>query len=364
LTPTDIARAEKRKMDCVDCHNRATHIFRSPAEALDDALTRGVLPADLPAIKQQGMAVLDKTYATEAEAAQAVAAVEDFYKTQYADVYARREADVKKAVAGLQTIFDTTQFPFMEVDWQTHPNNIGHKDFPGCFRCHDGKHLSKDNQAIRLECNVCHSIPEVADPGKSLPAIQISTAKEPETHKSTTWLAQHRYKFDVTCEACHTVDNPGGTDNSSFCSNSACHAAQWKFVGLNAPKVRELSAPPKVPSKGVPNSIPHPVTNRTDCTICHAKDKVRPYPDNHTSFKPDMCASCHKPVLQEVAPAATPAPTQAAPTGAGGPPAIPHDLVGRDNCLACHNPEGGIKPAPKDHVGRAVEMCQVCHKPK
>ena len=382
LTPEEIAKAEKRKMDCVDCHNRATHVFRSPAEALDDALARGVIPADLPALKQQGMAVLNKTYATEAEAAQAVAAVEDFYRTTYPDVYAKREADVKTAVAGLQTLFDTTQFPFMKVGWQTHPNNIGHKDFPGCFRCHDGQHLSKDNQAIRLECNICHSVPEVADPGKPLPAIQISAAAaEPETHKSTTWLAQHRYKFDVTCEACHTVDNPGGADNASFCSNSACHATQWKFARLNAPKIRELSAPPKAPSSGVPNPIPHPVTNRTDCTICHGVGKVRPYPDNHTSFKPEMCAGCHKPTLQETvptaaptaspaapgqkpAPAVTPAPTAVAPAPAGGAPAIPHDLAGRDNCLTCHNPDGGLKPAQKSHVGRTTDTCQLCHKPQ
>ncbi len=168
LTAADIANAEKRKMDCVDCHNRATHIFLSPAQSLDDALARGALPADLPGIKEQGMVVLEKTYATEAEASQAIAAVEDVYKTQYADVYATREADVKKAVAGLQTIFDQTQFPFMQATWQTHPNNIGHMDFPGCFRCHDGQHLSSDNQAIRLECNLCHSIPQVADPGKPL----------------------------------------------------------------------------------------------------------------------------------------------------------------------------------------------------
>ena len=390
LTPEAIAKAEKRKMDCVDCHNRATHIFRRPSDALDQALALGQIAPDLPYIKREGVKVLEQKYATEAEAAKAIAGIEDFYKTNYAALYASRQADVQKAVAGLQTIFDSTQFPFMGADWQTHANNIGHEDFPGCFRCHDGKHLSQDNQAIRLECNICHSIPQVANPGKPIPPIQVSTAKEPQSHKSTTWLAQHRYQFDATCTQCHSVDNPGGKDNSSFCSNSACHGSNWVYAGLNAPKVRELSAPPKAPGTGVPNAIPHPIGQRTDCLTCHAAGKVKPYPGNHASFKIDMCTQCHKPTLQEtavpmptvapaatakpVAPAATavPAPTAApaatavpTPTtaAAGGPKTIPHELTGRDNCLMCHNPDGGVKPAPKDHAGRTNENCQGCHKP-
>jgi nitrate/TMAO reductase-like tetraheme cytochrome c subunit len=501
LTPEAIAKAEKRKMDCIDCHNRASHNFRNPDDALDQAMALGQIPTDLPYIKREGANVLMKKYATEAEAAKAIAAVEDFYKTSYPDLYASRKADVQKAVAGLQTIFNNTQFPFMNVDWQSHTNNIGHENFPGCFRCHDGKHLSQDNQAIRLECNLCHSIPLVADPGKPIPPIEVSAAKEPTTHKSTTWLAEHRYKFDASCAQCHTVDNPGGKDDSSFCSNSACHANKWVYAGLDAPKVRQLSAPPKVPGTGAPKPIPHPVGQRTDCLTCHAAGKVKPYPENHASFKIDMCTQCHKPTLQETvvpaaAPAATAAPTStrpavataaaataaptptaaaaatqapqatvtsasaggppaiphviddpvhkdctlchgqgkikpfpanhtsftvdmctkchqpaqqsgagsaatvvptstvettgttvpaattaptaaaatptaaaaAAPTTAvvpaGGPPAIPHDLAGRDNCLLCHNPNGGVKPAPQDHVGRTSEQCQACHKPK
>jgi len=345
-------------MDCVDCHNRATHIFRRPSDALDDALARGVIQADLPAIKREGVAVLEQTYANEKEAAAAIAAVTDFYRTQYPDVYAKREADVKAAVASLQEIFDQTQFPFMDVTWETHPNNIGHKDFPGCFRCHDGKHLSADNQAIRLECNICHSVPRVAEPGVTLPAVEIAVAKEPKSHRSTTWLAEHRFRFDASCANCHTVDNPGGSDNSSFCSNSACHATEWKFVGLDAPKIRELSAPPRVPSKGVPNPVPHPIGSRTDCTICHGPEKVRPAPESHAGFTPGICTNCHHPTLQEngQGPAKQPG-------AAGGPPPIPHELEGRDDCLLCHNPDGGLKPAPQDHTGRTVETCQACHKP-
>ena len=404
LTPDQIAKAEKRKMDCVDCHNRATHLFRNPDTALNEAMANGTIAADLPYIKREGSRVLLQTYASEQEAAKAIAGIEDFYRANYPDVYAKRTADIKAAVATLQAIFNVTQFPFMNVTWQSHTNNIGHTNFPGCWRCHDGKHLSSDNQAIRLECNICHTIPQVAGPGKALPPITTSTGPEPASHKTTSWLSDHRYKFDATCATCHTVSNPGGSDNTSFCSNSACHGSQWKYIGLNAPKIRELSAPPQVPATGTPAAIPHPVSPTTNCLLCHAAGKVRPFPANHASFTVDMCTTCHKATLTEgvagptptaqpsapAAPTATrtvaiPSPTvgPATPTvaatpslpatsaatsptaaAAGGAPAIPHTLAGRDNCLQCHDPAGGIKPAPKDHIGRTNDTCQLCHKPK
>jgi nitrate/TMAO reductase-like tetraheme cytochrome c subunit len=433
LTPDALSKYEKRKMDCVDCHNRASHDFERPGEVADRAIAQGVLP-DLPFIKQQAVAVLETQYATEEEGAAAVAGVEDFYKNEHPDVYAAREADVKTAVSVLQEMFDRTQFPFMNVTWQSHPNNVGHSDFPGCFRCHDGKHLSSDNQAIRLECNLCHTIPQVAGPGQVLqPIAAVAAGNEPDSHRSTTWLAEHRFRFDASCEACHTTDNPGGSDNTSFCANSACHATEWTYVGLNAPQIRELSAPPRQPGTGVPNPIPHPVNATTDCTVCHGPEAVHPFPANHASFTVDMCAGCHtssqtsgetggeqpavdapaiphqlqgmgdcaichgldamKPFPEthtsftvdqcanchqpaegvtepgaastpEATPEATPDATSTPADGVAAAPVIPHDLAGRDDCLACHAPSGGLKPAPADHVGRANDSCQACHRPQ
>ena len=369
LTPEQIAGAQKRKMDCIDCHNRATHIFQQPGQALDAALAAGIIPANLPFIKREGTNVLEKTYATEEEAAKAIAAVEDFYRTQYPAVYTNRKADVQKAVAELQSIFDKTQFPFMGVTWDTHPTNIGHTDFAGCFRCHDGKHLSKDNQAIRLECNICHSIPQVIIPGKTTAALPLTTGIEPDSHKSTTWLSEHRTRFDATCANCHTTGNAGGSDNSSFCSNSACHGTDWKFAGLNAPGVRQ---PGQACSRASRRPFPHTLAGRDNCLTCHNPDGgIKPAPKDHAGRTNDMCQGCHKPATSA---SPTAAPTAASGTGAatatpaasaggGAPPAIPHDLAGRDNCLTCHNPDGGIKPAPKDHAGRTNDTCQGCHKP-
>ena len=379
LTPEQIASAQKRQMDCLDCHNRATHIYERPTDALDAAMNNGSIPADLPYVKREGVQVLEKTYASNEEAAAAIAATADFWKTNYPDLYASRKADVDKVVAGYQNIYDTTQFPFMDVTWETYPNNIGHADFPGCFRCHDGKHLSSDNQAIRIECNLCHSIPQVTTAGQTLPVALPSTIQEPESHHSTTWLSEHRFQFNASCATCHDVSNPGGSDNSSFCSNSACHGADWKFAGLNAPQVRELGAPPEVESTGQPPAIPHPIGPGTDCLLCHAAGKVRPFPDSHAGYTINMCTGCHQPTLQESAPAAaatpaagttvtpiagaTAAPTDQAAPAAGGPPAIPHALdAAHENCLLCHGQDSSIKPAPQDHAGRTVDQCQLCHK--
>ena len=364
--PADFVEKNKeqlRRMDCIDCHNRVSHQFRSPDALVDQSIQRGLIDPSIPEIKRVAVTALDRPYTNHQEADQALQELTIWYKTNYSDYYAQNQDKIRQAIEVLSEDYRTSVFPDMDVGSQTHPNNLGHKDFPGCFRCHDGKHLSADNQAIRLECNLCHSIPEVADPGKPLPTVILESAMaEPASHLSTTWLAEHRFKFDTTCAQCHKVDNPGGSDNSSFCSNSACHATQWKFAGLNAPRIRELSKPPAVPSTGVPNPIPHPIGATTDCKICHGAEGVRPYPDNHASFTVDMCTSCHQPKVQELPVTATPAPEATATPAQGGPPPIPHDLAGRDNCLMCHDPQGNVRPAPQNHVGRTVDTCQGCHK--
>ena len=63
------------------------------------------------------------------------------------------------AIAELQRIFAVTIFPDRKADWRVYPNNIGHKDWLGCFRCHDNKHKTAEGQAVRSsDCNSCHSI--------------------------------------------------------------------------------------------------------------------------------------------------------------------------------------------------------------
>lgn len=350
--------SQLHRMDCIDCHNRASHLFRAPADAMDNALATGQIDTEIPYIKFQGQQALSGQYATTEEGIAAIQGLKEWYRQNEADYYAANQSKVDDAVAVIQQMFEDTVFPNMKVGWETHPNNLGHKDFPGCFRCHDGKHTSPDGETVRLECNLCHSIPEIVLPGDQAPVIHVERPNEPDSHKDSNWLARHRYVFDETCAQCHDVSNPGGTDNSSFCSNSACHGADWKFAGLNAVAIRELVAPPKVPGSGTPKPIPHPIDTRTDCTICHGSGGVRPYPESHASFTTSQCTQCHASPASGVS--GTPPTGQATAQPPAAIPAIPHTLEGRANCTTCHGPNG-FKPYPADHAGRPVESCTGCH---
>ncbi len=343
------------RMDCIDCHTRISHLFRSPSDAMDDALARRLIDRNIPEIKSRGVQVLNHEYASTTEGFQAIEALEDWYRENYADFYNSNQKVVQHTIEEIKRIFTITVFPNLHVGWETHPDNAGHREFPGCFRCHDGKHTSSEGKTVRLECNICHSIPEVVEADIAAPVLSIDKPGEPESHLDSNWLARHRYQFDETCAACHDVSNPGGTDNTSFCSNSGCHATEWKFVGLDAPAIRALVASPPVPGSGEPRPVPHPAGPRTDCSICHATDAVRPFPADHTSYEQPLCTQCHQPSLAETTGEVAEGETPLSPS-------IPHTLDGRrDQCLVCHGLDG-FKPYPDDHEGRATDICLSCHQ--
>jgi nitrate/TMAO reductase-like tetraheme cytochrome c subunit len=159
LTDAQIAAAPKRSMDCVDCHNRPTHIYRSPDASVDKALRAGRIDRSLPFIKQQAVTALAADYASTAEAVPAIrAGLETFYKDNHAEVYAAKRQQIAGAAAELQQIFKTTRFPEMKVDWRTHADNVGHMRTQGCFRCHDGQHVSRDGKRLSKDCNLCHTV--------------------------------------------------------------------------------------------------------------------------------------------------------------------------------------------------------------
>jgi hypothetical protein len=342
---------ELHRMDCIDCHTRISHLFRSPSDAMDDALARGQIDPNIPHIKLLGTVVLSEKYESTEEGLQAIEDLKGWYQENLPDFYAENQDAVNDAVEEIKSIFTVTVVPNLGVGWQTHPSNAGHSEFPGCFRCHDGKHTSPEGETVRLECNICHSIPEVVEAGMAAPVLSIDKPGEPESHLDSNWLARHQYEFDETCAGCHDVSNPGGTDNTSFCSNSACHAIQWKYVGLDAPAIRALVEPPPVPGTGEARPVPHPSGPRTDCAVCHAIDAVRPYPADHSSYEQPLCTQCHQPTMAEGGQVET---LPASP--------IPHTLDGRrDQCLVCHG-EDGFKPYPADHVGRTTATCLLCHE--
>jgi NapC/NirT cytochrome c family, N-terminal region/Cytochrome c3 len=172
LTPEQIAAAPKRRMDCVDCHNRPTHIFQPPDRSVDDSLASGKLDASLPFVKREAVALLSKPYATTDEALRSIAdGLEGFYRANYPDVYAGKGDSIRAAVGETQRLFQTYTFPEMKTDWQTHPNNIGHFYFQGCFRCHNGELASSTGRVIRKDCTLCHTTLDQTEGGTTTAAV-------------------------------------------------------------------------------------------------------------------------------------------------------------------------------------------------
>ncbi|HEY5609978.1 MAG TPA: NapC/NirT family cytochrome c [Thermoanaerobaculia bacterium] len=159
LTPEQIAAAPKRRMDCVDCHNRPTHIYVPPDRSVDRALLAGTIDRTIPFIKQQAVDALSKEYPSTAAAIPAIAKqIDDYYRASHAELYALDRQKIEKAILAVQEIYRGSVFPEMKVDWRTHPDNIGHLYYQGCFRCHDDQHASKDGQKISKACDLCHSL--------------------------------------------------------------------------------------------------------------------------------------------------------------------------------------------------------------
>ena len=147
----------KFEMECVDCHNRPAHNFDLAGRAMDNELAFGQIPVTLPFVKKQGVELLTKSYATRGEAASQIpAALAEFYQRNYADLYAKRSEDIHQAGNAILAIYNRNVFPELKVTWGTYPDNLGHTDFPGCFRCHDGSHTSVDGQTITQDCSTCH----------------------------------------------------------------------------------------------------------------------------------------------------------------------------------------------------------------
>ncbi|HVB87883.1 MAG TPA: NapC/NirT family cytochrome c [Candidatus Dormibacteraeota bacterium] len=158
-TPAQLAAGEHRVMDCMDCHNRPTHTFQLPGDALDQAMSRGLINTDLPFIKKQALAALKVNYPDQPAAETQIAeTLQNFYQTNYPNVVASQSGQLQAAIHEVQLIYSRNVFPKMDVTWGTYINDLGHMNWPGCFRCHDGSHVSKDGKTIPNDCDTCHHI--------------------------------------------------------------------------------------------------------------------------------------------------------------------------------------------------------------
>jgi nitrate/TMAO reductase-like tetraheme cytochrome c subunit len=162
--PASFANAPRITMQCFDCHNRAAHIFQLPERAVDRALMLGRMSSSLPYLKKTSVEILKKEYASsEAAAAEIPAALVSYYQKSYPEVSRTRAGDIEEAGGVLADIYSRNVFPDLGVKWGTYPDNRGHQDFPGCFRCHDGDHATSSGEAITKNCFVCHFPSSVGD---------------------------------------------------------------------------------------------------------------------------------------------------------------------------------------------------------
>ena len=152
---------EMREMDCIDCHNRPSHIYLSPDDALDRKLAEGDIPTELPFIKRQAKELITASYETAGQARETIAGkLTAWYRDNYPELVAAKPKVLEAAVQGVVAAYSENVFPGMKVEWGTYTNHISHgPDFDiGCFRCHDDLHESPDGKTISADCNTCHTL--------------------------------------------------------------------------------------------------------------------------------------------------------------------------------------------------------------
>ena len=158
--PEDLKKGERRRMDCMDCHNRPAHpMAATPERAIDERMATGEIPKELPFVRREAVKALKAAYPTQQAAEQGIAtALREFYRTQCPESCVGKRQQIEQAVQATTAVYRRNVFPEMNVHFTTYPNNIGHIDFPGCFRCHDDNHKTNDGKKITQECDTCHAI--------------------------------------------------------------------------------------------------------------------------------------------------------------------------------------------------------------
>lgn len=346
LTPEEIQAAETTTMDCVDCHNRVGHPFPPPEDLVDQALAEGRLDPRIPNAKGLMMGLITAPYESRDEAIEAIEARKQSYIAENPDIAAEygpqieEAADLAKELAG-ELLFDEPG-----VSWADFPDHNKHKDFPGCFRCHDGKHMTDDGESIRLQCNICHNIPATVDGEDLPPEVRLGRVPEPEFHHESNFIADHRFQADESCEQCHGPIE-FGADDSSFCANSSCHGRSWPAVDLDAafPHPIELEgAHAEAWCHDCHNGVREP---SYECANCHEA------PQPHFG---DACEDCHTPLGFEGADMGDfehPVPLEGAHASAGCSDCHAEGREITGACADCHEP-------PEPHFGT---NCEDCHTP-
>jgi hypothetical protein len=177
-------------------------------------MEHGLISPELPFIHRNAVDLLNTTFSSKDEAFAAI----DNLKSNYSSYPG---AEVDTAIETLKNIYTITNFPDMNLDWKTNPNNARHNPTLGCFRCHDGNHVARDangnEEVISVKCNLCHTVPITGRGAETIVEAPVIVGNIPESHSDFRWTIEHQNITEAdkqTCYNCH---------GQSFCNNGACH---------------------------------------------------------------------------------------------------------------------------------------------
>jgi hypothetical protein len=292
--------ATAKVFDCIGCHNRPTHIFYSPDRSVNAWMAANLIPRDLPWIKKVAVEALSRPYPDRQQAHAGIrSAITGFYGEKYPDLAKTRKSDIDAVVATVTGLYDGNVFPEMKVNWQTHADNCGHRDWPGCFRCHDGRHATRSGKVLSRECMLCHTMP-VRGP---LQPLGVMTENSPGAAASWHPLDLSGKHGRIFCSRCHQ----GGNPPPPTCTG--CHRIDPK-----APMIDQ--------GCDACHQVPQEVTGMTACGDCHSPTGLH----TATTHAKTPCIRCHR----------------------------PHQwlVTGRATCLSCHAEKKGHNPGG---------ACMTCH---
>jgi len=216
------ARGDIRKMDCIDCHNRTAHEIPPPERMVDEAITSRLIDSNLPYIRAKSIETLDAKYPSKTDAFRALDDLLNFYQINYPDTFMQQRMGLEQAIFELKQVYSSTNFPDMNLDWKTNPNNQDHSYSLGCFRCHDDKHVNvsdtgEEMETITASCNLCHTVPIVGMGDDLLVEAPVIVGSPPPSHASSRWTVEHQnisQEEQGICLQCH---------GQGFCNNGVCH---------------------------------------------------------------------------------------------------------------------------------------------
>ena len=251
-----------RRMDCIDCHNRTAHYIPYPEQAVDRSITEGRLSRQLPFIRSNAVELLKRTYASREEAFVEIETLADEYQPGMIGADGAPvpglDSKVAAAIKEIKRIYSETNFPDMNLTWETNPNNERHTPFVGCFRCHDGKHISiaadGSEESISVKCNLCHTVPIVGRGDDVLVEAPVIVGNVPSSHADFRWTIEHRNITEEDKQVCLNCHGGG------FCNNGACH-------NLSHPEDMLFTHPEEYKQQG--NQVCYTCHQNILCTRCH-----------------------------------------------------------------------------------------------